>query len=213
MKALFFDLDGTLINSMEVHVKSWKQSLSSQGLKTTKERLMQLGGVSFEETITIITKENNQEISTGVKQSIHELKQTLFQRYINEIKPYDVYDKLKELKEKEIMLILVTSTKKKFALAHCSKFFPNIFDTILSAEDFNNTKPHPEPYLKALEISGFDKKDCYVIEDAPSGVTSGNSAGIKTLAILTSNTKQNLSHAYKIFENHSLLFDYLISQI
>ena len=200
MKALFFDLDGTLINSMEVHVKSWKQSLSSQGLKTTKERLMQLGGVSFEETITIITKENNQEISTGVKQSIHELKQTLFQRYINEIKPYDVYDKLKELKEKEIMLILVTSTKKKFALAHCSKFFPNIFDTILSAEDFNNTKPHPEPYLKALEISGFDKKDCYVIEDAPSGVTSGNSAGIKTLAILTSNTKQNLSHAYKIFE-------------
>ncbi len=213
MKALFFDLDGTLINSMEVHVKSWKQSLSSQGLKTTKERLMQLGGVSFEETITIIAKENNQEISTGVKQSIHELKQTLFQRYINEIKPYDVYDKLKELKEKEIMLILVTSTKKKFALAHCSKFFPNIFDTILSAEDFNNTKPHPEPYLKALEISGFDKKDCYVIEDAPSGVTSGNSAGIKTLAILTSNTKQNLSHAYKIFENHSLLFDYLISQI
>ncbi len=209
MKALFFDLDGTLVNSMGAHVKSWKQSLLSQGLETTEKRLMELGGVSFEDTISIIAKENNKEISSEKKKSIHELKQELFQKYMGEIKPYDVYDDLKELKQKKIMLILVTSTKRKFAIHHCSSFFPNIFDTILSAEDFNYSKPNPEPYLKAWKISGFDKKECFVIEDAPSGVTSGNAAGIKTLAVITSNTKEKLSHAHKVFENHTLLFDYL----
>lgn len=212
MKALFFDLDGTLVKSMGAHVKSWKQSLSSQGLETTEERLMQLGGVSFEDTISIIAKENNRKISSQKKQSIHELKQIVFQKYLDEIKPYNVYDDLKKLKDKKFLLILVTSTKRKFAQHHCNNFFPEIFDTILSAEDFIHSKPNPEPYLKAWEISGFDKKDCYVIEDAPSGITSGNTAGIKTLAVLTSNTKENLSHAYRIFETHALLFDYLKSQ-
>ena len=174
---------------------------------------MKLGGVGYKDTISIIAKENNSKLNDNDVDEIHNLKQQFFEKHIDEVKIYDVYDDLKFLKEKGIILFLVTSTNRRFAVHHLNHFFPNIFDYILGAEDFSHTKPHPEPYIKAWELSGFDKKDCFVIEDAPAGIESGNTAGIKTLGIMTSNTKENLSHAYKIFENHNELFEFLRKEL
>lgn len=57
LKALFFDLDGTLIDSMDAHVKSWQESLREYNLFPSRNDLMQLGGVPFRETIKIVSKE------------------------------------------------------------------------------------------------------------------------------------------------------------
>jgi HAD superfamily hydrolase (TIGR01509 family) len=213
MKVLFFDLDGTLVNSMNVHVNTWIESLKSKNLETTRSKLLSLGGVGYTDTISIIAKENNVVLTNEEVVGIHDFKQKLFEKHIDEVVAYDLCDDLEYLKEKGVMLILVTSTNRRFAEHHLNNFFPNIFDYILGAEDFSHTKPHPEPYLKAWKLSGFEKDECFVIEDAPSGINSGNDAGIKTLGIVTSNSREGLSEAYAVFDTHEELFKFLRKEL
>ncbi|KAL5534512.1 hypothetical protein ACEPAG_975 [Sanghuangporus baumii] len=77
------------------------------------------------------------------------------------------------------------------ALAVCGITVPSPAQLVTS-EDVERGKPHPDPYLKAAERCGVSPESCLVIEDAPSGLNSGRSAGCKTLAVCTSHSKQSI---------------------
>jgi len=63
-------------------------------------------------------------------------------------------------------------------------------------------KPHPEPYLKALELSGFSREECLVIEDSPRGLAAAVSAGIRCMVIPSKFTSgNNFTGAYKILKS------------
>jgi mannitol-1-/sugar-/sorbitol-6-phosphatase len=63
---------------------------------------------------------------------------------------------------------------------------------LVSADKVENGKPHPEPYLTGANVLGFVPADCLVIEDSPAGVASGNAAGCKVLAVLSSHPQSEL---------------------
>jgi beta-phosphoglucomutase-like phosphatase (HAD superfamily) len=58
-------------------------------------------------------------------------------------------------------------------------------EQLITAYDVTHGKPHPEPYLKAWERSGFKKEECCVVENAPLGVRAAKSAGLFTIAVNT----------------------------
>jgi sugar-phosphatase len=68
-------------------------------------------------------------------------------------------------------------------------------ERFVSADDVENGKPHPEAYLKGAEILGVSPEACVVVEDAPSGVSSARSAGMRVIAVATTYREQDLREA------------------
>ena len=100
------------------------------------------------------------------------------------------------------MGIVTSSRKDHFELIHRQTGFLKYFDFVVTSEDVKNTKPDPEPYLKALEISGMKKDECIVVEDSERGLRSAIAAGLKCYIIPTSLTlNSDFSRAEKILNN------------
>jgi mannitol-1-/sugar-/sorbitol-6-phosphatase len=90
---------------------------------------------------------------------------------------------------------VVTSGTKLLASARlrfCGLPVPNV---LVTADDVAHGKPHPEPYLKGAELLGFTPADCLVIEDAPAGIESARSGGMKVIGITSTYKADALSNA------------------
>lgn len=90
---------------------------------------------------------------------------------------------------------VVTSGSRLLAstrLEYCGIPLPRV---LITSDDVTHGKPHPEPYLKGAEGLGFPPTDCLVIEDAPAGIQSGLSGGMKVVGITSTYAAAKLVHA------------------
>lgn len=99
-----------------------------------------------------------------------------------------VRDLLTFLHQHGIQCWVVTGSGQRSLLDNLCTTFEGIIkpDHIISAFDVQHGKPHPEPYLKAWERSGFRKEECMVVENAPLGTRAGKAAGLFVAAVNTS---------------------------
>ncbi len=80
------------------------------------------------------------------------------------------------------------------------------FHFVLAGGEYEHYKPHPAPYLKAIELSGCEPGECIAIEDSPRGVESATKAGIKCIAVPRGITEGlDFSMAWKILSDISQL--------
>ena len=93
------------------------------------------------------------------------------------------------LREEGVKTVVVTSSNqpKMEAVYRSHPEFRDLFDAILTSEDFERSKPHPDCYLKAAERFGIDPKDCVVFEDSFNGLKSGRAAGMYVVGLATTN--------------------------
>ena len=76
------------------------------------------------------------------------------------------------------------------------------FQFALTSGDYKNSKPHPEPYLKALERSGCRREECLVIEDSERGLIAAREAGLRCIVVPSELTRgRNFDGAYKVLES------------
>ena len=213
MKAVIFDMDGVLINSMKYHTTSLKKVFDEFNLKTTKKELFLLEGMPFKKTINIILKNNNMTLSNEKKSEIYLNKKKFF----NEIFKFETYENVLKiiyfLKNKDIKLGLVTGSNKEFTSKIIEKHFKNLFDVIITGDDVKNGKPSPEPYKKAKKKLDFNNNEILIIENSPLGIESGKKAQLKVLALETTLDKTHLKKADLILKNHKELFDYIKNNI
>ncbi len=209
MKAIFWDLDGVLIDSMSVHALTWQKSLAEFGLKSTVTEMRRLGGVPFPDTILRIAKQNNKKITADDIEKIYSRKLELLKQKKFAIKPFPIYEDLLAIKQRGVKQFVVTGSIRAFAKEKIDKFFPDIFDGFIFKEDVKQGKPHPDPYLAALKRFGCKRADSLIVEDSPLGIASGKAAGIQVFAIATSLPQKYLLAADIIFDNHQKLFRYL----
>jgi HAD superfamily hydrolase (TIGR01509 family) len=89
------------------------------------------------------------------------------------------------LRDHGVQCWVVTGSGQRNLIDALNKTFDNVFTGIISSFDVVKGKPDPEPYLKAWERSGFQKEECFVVENAPLGVRAGKAAGLFTIAVNT----------------------------
>lgn len=94
------------------------------------------------------------------------------------------------MREKGLKTALVTSSNlvKIAVVFQAHPEFHSLFDTILTSEDFTESKPSPQCYLKAAEHFGLQPEECVVFEDSFNGLRSGKSAGMYVVGLSTTNT-------------------------
>ncbi|NDW17803.1 HAD family hydrolase [Dysgonomonas sp. 216] len=189
LKAVLFDMDGVLYDSMKAHAKSWQQTMEENNLASTPEEFFLHEGRVGSNTIDlIIRRELGRPATEEEKVEIYKRKSQLFTQYNNgEIIP--CADKvLDKVKEKGLLPVLVTGSGQKSLLDNLEENFPGIFkaDQMVTAYDVTKGKPDPEPYLMGLQKGGDLKPDqAIVVENAPMGVQAAVAAGVFTIAVNT----------------------------
>ncbi|MCF7865991.1 HAD family phosphatase [Candidatus Woesearchaeota archaeon] len=208
MKAIIFDMDGVLIDSISQHTKAWHKALANNGLNESKEKLALLEGMNYKDSIEILSKKHNIKFTDKQKKKIVAEKNIEFEK-IYKLKIYSVKQILKKTKKQNIKLAIVTGAHKEFAQKTINENFPNIFDFIITGDDTKKGKPSPQPYNAALKKLKIKPNEAIVIENAPLGIQSAKNAGIKVIALETTLSKKYLEDADIILKNHKELKEYL----
>ena len=188
LKAVFFDMDGIIFNSMPYHAQAWVYALNSVGVPFTPYDAYMNEGRTGSATINSAFMDMfDREATEEEIQRLYDIKSEKFDE-INTLTPVEgVSDLLKRVKAEGLHIYVVTGSGQSSLLNSLEEYFPGIFhkDNIISAHDVKFGKPHPEPYLKALEKSKLQPSEAIVIENAPMGVESAVAAEIFTIAINT----------------------------
>lgn len=203
IKAIFFDMDGVLVDSMKYHLKSWKKILENFNINVSDSFIFQHEGAMAPEIIKCLFKDNGYNIDDKQILDIYLTQNSIFQEdYLPQVDLYpDALPLLKQLKTKGVQLGLVTSSRRNLVDRIWKEEELTLFSTIVSADDIERFKPFPDPYLKAMSQIDQEAKNCLVIENAPAGIEAANSAGIACLAITSTLPEEKLAQAQHVFSD------------
>jgi len=206
IEALIFDMDGVLIDSMHLHAMAWKTAFMEEGISIDERDIFALEGendTGIVKRVLVINGNNSIDMET-ILTSVPARKHQLFDR--NSVTLFDgVDDILRQIKGK-FKLAVVSGSDRKIVEMMMEKYFPGIFDVVVSGDDTEYGKPAPDPYNKAVEMLGISKDNCIVVENATLGVESANNAGIFTVGLPTYLTRKELEHADIVLHDHEELF-------
>lgn len=183
IKGVIFDMDGTLLDSMDV----WKQIdlefLEARSLIPPEGMAHEIEGMSFHET-AIYFKEK-----FGLLETLEEIEdiwhRAAYDKYARQVKlKTRARELLEELKARKIRLGIATSNSKELSYSCLEAHgIRQMFDSIVTGSDVSHGKPDPEIYLTAAENMGVFPSGCLVFEDVVMGIQAGISAGMRTCAV------------------------------
>lgn len=188
LKAVLFDMDGVLFNSMPNHAESWLKTMAQLGIVFSLEEAYMNEGRTGEATINIAFRRTFGRTATKDEaREIYQIKSDYFNRCPKATVMPGILAVLDKVKAAGLQLMIVTGTGQKSLLESINEHFPGTFDRnlMITSNDVVNGKPDPEPYLMALQKGGYKPEETIVVENAPLGVQSAHAAGIFTIAVNT----------------------------
>ena len=188
LKAVLFDMDGVLFNSMPNHAEAWHRTMAKFGFTLSREEAYMYEGRTGAGTINIVSlRERGHEATEEEIKQIYQAKSELFNQYPLAERMPGALEVLTKIKEAGLTPMVVTGSGQTSLLDRLNKNFPNIFqrELMVTAFDVKYGKPNPEPYLMALKKGRLQPNEAIVVENAPLGVQAGVAAGIFTIAVNT----------------------------
>lgn len=188
LKAVLFDMDGILFNSMPNHAEAWHKTMAQFGFTLSREEAYMHEGRTGAATINIVSqRERGFDATEEEIKRIYQAKSDLFNQYPNAERMPGAWEVLTQIKEAGLIPMVVTGSGQTSLLDRLNQNFPDIFkrELMVTAFDVKYGKPNPEPYLMALKKGGLQPNEALVVENAPLGVQAGIAAGIFTIAVNT----------------------------
>lgn len=185
LKAIIFDLDGTLVDTETVWAEAHSRWMKSYGKTYEVSFQKEMMGKPTKECIRLMTERY------GLDKSPEELAQErvrFFESALGDMgfmeKP-GACDLINALKDAGIIVAMATSSKRPYAIAALEALkCHDQFDSMTCGEDVENGKPAPDIYLKAASNIKTAPEDCIVFEDALSGIAGAKAAGAKVVGIV-----------------------------
>lgn len=188
LKAVLFDMDGVLFDSMPNHAYSWSHSMTQFGLHMTPEEAYLHEGRTGSGTINILAQRYwGRDATEEEKQTIYKAKSDLFGRCPEAPQMPGAHELLTKIKADGFTPIVVTGSAQVSLIERLNHNFPNIFrrELMVTSFDVKYGKPNPEPYLMGLQKGGIEPWEGLVVENAPLGVQAASAARIFTIAVNT----------------------------
>ena len=192
IRAVLFDMDGVLFDSMPGHAYAWVRAVERYGLSMTAEEVYMNEGRTGAGTINALAQRTWGRNATEQEiQDIYAAKSEIFNEYFRArgeapVMP-GVLSLLNKVRAQGLMRVIVTGSGQHSLLDNLNRHFPGIFtpELMVTAFDVKKGKPHPEPYLMGLKKAQVSADEAVVIENAPLGVEAARAAGIFTIAVNT----------------------------
>jgi beta-phosphoglucomutase family hydrolase len=204
LKAVLFDIDGTLLDNNDFHKKAWMEYLKGEGKEISDEEFKDKisGRTNLDAVQHIYDKEMSVEEAEKYYLKKEEIYRKLYEPHIAPIN--GLIDFLKQLQESNITMALATSgiqVNIDFMFEHIP--IKQYFKTIIQAKDIENGKPDPEIFIKTAEALHIPAKNCVVFEDSTSGVEAGKAAKMKVVALTTTHTPEELDKADLVIDDYT----------
>jgi len=185
LKAIIFDFDGVLANTMQAHLESEQRVFDELGLKISKGELGKYFGMKVTEFNRRVIKDYNLNASVEeiVAKKYAALYELIEKGTVTAIP--GALELAREASEKKLGISIASGSRKEFVERVLEKIGGReLFPVILGEAEVEKGKPEPEIFLKCAEKLGVKPVDCLVLEDAENGVLAAKSAGMKVVAIL-----------------------------
>ena len=188
-KAALFDLDGVVFNTEPQYTEFWGAQCREfhpehPGLEheIKGQTLVQIFDRHFSGDLAY-----SQEIITN---RLNDFEQTMRFDYVEGFEDF-----VSRLRSRGVKTAVVTSSNiaKMQSVYQIRSEFRQMFDAILTSEDFERSKPDPDCYLKAAERLGAEIDECIVFEDSFNGLKSGRAAGMKVVGLATTNSAESIA--------------------
>ena len=188
LRAVLFDMDGVLYNSMPSHAKAWHRAMAQFGYDLPEEEVYMHEGRTGSSTVNLVSmRQRGVEETEERIQEIYRVKSTFFNEYPPAEPMSGALELLCQLKAQGLMILIVTGSGQRSLLDRLNHHFPDIFcrELMVTAFDVKYGKPNPEPYLMGMQKGGLTPEECIVVENAPLGVRAAKAAGLFTIAVNT----------------------------
>lgn len=184
MKAVIFDVDGTLLDTERIYMQAWKEAAAELGYEITDELLRKTRGVNARDLERIFETEIGNGFSYQKTRVIRvRIAEEIIQRESPILKP-GVTALLAFLKKNGIRLSVASSTNLKSTKAHLSESgILDAFEVVVGGDMVSKGKPNPDIFLKAAELLGLAPQECIVVEDSPAGIRAAHAAGMKRILV------------------------------
>ena len=182
LKAILWDNDGVLVDTEHLYMMATRETLATRGIAIDEAQYLELflqqsrGILHFahehgwsEEELERVRRDRSVRYSALLREQsrvidgVEEVLATLHGRYV--------------------MGIVTSSQREHFDIIHAASGLLKYFEFVVAAGDYRHPKPHPEPYLKAVERAGVAKDACIVVEDSERGLAAATEAGLRCIIV------------------------------
>jgi HAD superfamily hydrolase (TIGR01509 family) len=179
--AILWDMDGTLVDTEPYWLTAEVELVASFGGVWAEADGLQLVGLGLWNSARTLQRH-------GVELSEDAIVQRLTDRVLEQLEssvPWrpGVRELLAELKVAGIRTAMVTMSIRRMAEHVVAALPVGSFDVLVTGDSVTNSKPHPEPYLRAAELLGVAATRCVAIEDSPPGLASAEAAGVTSIGV------------------------------
>jgi beta-phosphoglucomutase family hydrolase len=173
-KGLIFDLDGTLADSMPVHLTAWQETGKKYGFSYSVDDLNNYAGKSGVEIVHLINEKQNVSLAPDI---IVQEKETNFLENLHLVKPVKAVLDVFDTYYGKLPMAVGTGSFRRIALQILANIgIKDKVQHLVSADDVENHKPSPDTFLQCARLINIDPKDCLVFEDAELGFQAANNA-------------------------------------
>lgn len=192
IQTVLFDFDGTLVDTNELIYQSFVHTFATFGYSFTKEEILAFNGPPLKDTFRKINPQLADEMIKTYRKHNHENHARYIRLFPN------VLETLQELKKNNIKIGIVTA-KMRVGVELGMKLtnLTPYIDTVISIDDVERPKPHPEPVFKALERLAATKEKTIMVGDNYHDIEAGNRAGVLTAGVAWSHKGEEYLKRYK----------------
>jgi HAD superfamily hydrolase (TIGR01509 family) len=198
IKAIFWDNDGVLVDTERLYFRATQHVLATVGVALTKTQYIDLFLVQGKGAWHLAADKG---VSPSVIAQLRHERNTLYRTLLCQepLLMAGVRDVLDALHGRYVMGIVTSSEPDHLALIHQRTGLVPYFQFVLTASDYTHSKPHPEPYLLAVERSGYRQEECLVVEDSERGCMAAKAAGLQCIVVPSEFTRgSTFAGAYKV---------------
>ena len=180
-RAYLFDCDGTIVDSMPLHYRAWKNALSEWNCSFEEELFYSWGGRPVTEIISALNQSHGLNMPVDV---VAKRKESLYYDLVHELKAIPEVVEHIEARHGEIPLAVVSGSRRNSVIHSLTALgLLDKFDVLVCAEDYARGKPAPDCFLTAASHLGVAPKDCLVFEDTEMGIEAATAAGMASVRV------------------------------
>lgn len=176
-KALIFDIDGTLLDTMPTHYEASNQACLKYGFEFPYDFFLAKAGMPTLQVFEILGKKLN--ITHVDMLQVGREKEVLYKQLAKEIKPLEYVARLATENHGILPLACGTGADREIAAINMDgSGMKDLFECVITCEDVEHPKPAPDTFLRCAEIMGIEPEFCQVFEDGDPGLEAARSAGM-----------------------------------
>ena len=182
--ALIFDMDGTLVDSGQLHQHTWSLTLEKYGIPVDRALMRSLAGVPVKATLEILIEKFQVRPGANLDE-MNAFKESCtrehMQGFVRATELIDVVNKYRGTKHMAIGTGSQTA-EARMVLKLCG--LDDRFKVVVGADQVKNPKPAPDTFLRCAELLGVEPGQCVVFEDSPLGLQAAQRAGMTGIDVL-----------------------------